>query len=328
MKQYLIKSFAVAIIAALTVPAFAQKEKSKEYKIKEDKKDVQHITITRSGNAEEKTVIEIKGDKVTVNGKDAKDVEGVNVHVSKIRDLQAATRARAAQGGQNWNMNFDSHALSLFSEDSNRAMLGVVTDENDKGAEINSVTKESAAEKAGLKKGDIITSIGDKKVEDAEDVSEAVRSHKPGDKVAITILRDGKEQKLNAELGKWKGIKMNTINTPSFKEFEMTTPNKNFGGTYLFDNRPKLGLSVQDTDDGKGVKVIEIDKDGNAAKAGVKKDDVITHINDKAINSADETSKMVKDNKDKPSLRLQVNRSGKTQNIEVRMPRKLKTADL
>ncbi len=323
MKQYLIKSFAVAGIAILTLPAFAQKEK-----VKEEKKDVQHITITRSGDADEKTIIEIKGDKVTINGKDAKDAEGVNVHVSKIRDLQAATRARTAQGGQTWDMNFDDRAISLFSEDANRAMLGVVTDENDKGAQINEVTKESAAEKAGLKKGDIITSIGGKKIEEAEDVSEAVRSHKQGDKVDITILRDNKEQKLTAELGKWKGIKMNTINTPSFKEFEMTTPSKKFGGTYMFDNRPKLGLSVQDTDDGKGVKVIEIDKDGNAAKAGVKKDDVITHINDKEINSADETLKLVKDNKDKPSVRLQVNRSGKMQNIEVRMPRKLKTAEL
>lgn len=322
MKQYLIKSFAVAGIATLTLPVFAQKEKSKE-----DKKDVQHITITRSANADEKTVIEIKGDKVTINGKDAKEAEGVNVHVNKFKDVHAATRARTAQGNQNWNMNFDDSRASLFSTDSNRAMLGVVTDENDKGAEINSITKESAAEKAGLKKGDIITNIGSKKIEGAEDVSEAIRSHKPGDKVAITILRDGKEQKLTAELSKWKGISMNTINTPSFKELDIVTPYKNFSGTY-FDNRPKLGLSVQDTDDGKGVKVIEIDKDGNAAKAGVKKDDVITHINDKEITSADETSKLVKDNKDKASLRLQVNRSGKSQNIEVRMPRKLKTADL
>lgn len=328
MKQYLIKIFTVASIAALSVPVFAQKEKSKE-----DKKDVQHITITRSGDADEKTVIEIKGDKVTINGKDAKDVKDVQVNVNKIKDLQARamgeqSRARVAQGAQNWNMNFNDHNISLFSEDSNRAMLGIVTDENDKGAEINSVTKESAAEKAGLKKGDIITSIDSKKVKDAEDVSEAIRSHKPGDKVAINILRDGKEQKLTAELSKWKGIRMNTINTPSFKEFEMTTPLRNLSGTYMFDNRPKLGISVQDTDDGKGVKVIEVDEDGNAAKAGVKKDDVITHINDKEVNSADETSKMVRENKDKPSVRLQVNRGGKTQNIEVRIPRKLKTADL
>ena len=54
-------------------------------------------------------------------------------------------------------MNDDQ--ISLFNEDENRAMLGVVTEGNEKGAVIQSVTKESAAEKAGIKEGDIITKV-------------------------------------------------------------------------------------------------------------------------------------------------------------------------
>jgi serine protease Do len=104
----------------------------------------------------------------------------------------------------------------------------------------------------------------------------------------------------------------------------MATP----GQYYSFDNRPKLGLSVQDTEDGKGVKVIDVDDEGNANKAGVKQDDVITSINDKEVNSADEVAKIVRENKDKPSIMLKLKRNGKAQNIEVKMPRKLKTADL
>jgi serine protease Do len=92
--------------------------------------------------------------------------------------------------------------------------------------------------------------------------------------------------------------------------------------------QPKLGLSVQDTDDGKGVKVIEVDEESNAAKAGVKENDIITHVNDKEINSADEISRMVKESKDKATLNLKLKRDGKSQTIEVKMPRKLKTADL
>ena len=91
---------------------------------------------------------------------------------------------------------------------------------------------------------------------------------------------------------------------------------------------PKLGLSVQDTDDGKGVKILEVDEDSNAAKAGLKEDDVITEINGKAVNSADEVARIVRENKDKTSMMLKLQRSGKTQNIEVKIPRKLKTADL
>ena len=86
-----------------------------------------------------------------------------------------------------------------------------------------------------------------------------------------------------------------------------------------------LGLSVQDTDDGKGVKVIEVDDESNAEKAGIKEDDIITEVEGKAVNSADEIAKIIKESKDKTSVMVKLTRSGKTQNIEVKIPRKLKT---
>jgi serine protease Do len=46
------------------------------------------------------------------------------------------------------------------------------------------------------------------------------------------------------------------------------------------------------------------------------------------VNSADEVAKLVKENKDKPTISLKIKRAGKVQSIEVKMPRKLKTADL
>ncbi len=326
MKTYLIKGFAIAGIALSTVPAIAQKEKTD----KEDK-EMQTIVITRKGNTADKTVIEINGDKVLINGKESSKTDDVTVNVHKFK---TGEHGLAMSGmGDNWNFNFGNERTSLFSEDANRAMLGVVTDMDDKGAEITSVSKESAAEKAGLKKGDIITKIGDQEIEESEDVSEAIKAHKPGDKVGITVLRDGKEQKITAELGKWKGVKMSTF-SPSRVYGNampriMATPNAPGARTFYYSgNTPRLGLSIQDTDDGKGVEVINVDEDGNAAKAGIKEDDLITHVNDKEVNSADEISKLMKENKDKASVRMQVKRDGKTQNIEVRIPRKLKTADL
>jgi serine protease Do len=85
---------------------------------------------------------------------------------------------------------------------------------------------------------------------------------------------------------------------------------------------------VQDTDDGKGVKVIDVDDEGNAKKAGIKEDDLITEIDGKAVNSADEVARIVRDSREKNSMMFKINRGGKTQNIEVKIPRKLKTADL
>jgi serine protease Do len=91
---------------------------------------------------------------------------------------------------------------------------------------------------------------------------------------------------------------------------------------------PKLGLSVQDTDDGKGVKVIDVDDDSNAAKAGLKEDDVITEIDGTAVNSTDEVVKLIKESKTKTSVMVKLQRGGKVQNVEVKMPRKIKSADL
>ena len=341
MKQYFVKKMVIAGFVMLAVPAslWAQKEKDKEEKDK-DKNEVEQIIITRKGAADEKTVIEINGDKVKVNGKNVEDLknEEVTVRRNKLRDVRALNRTRVtAANGQNWNLNFDEDQISLFSEDSNRAMLGVVTepgsDDTIKGAKISSISKESAAEKAGLKKGDIITKIGDAKVEGANDVAVAIKKHKPGDKVAVTILRDGKEQKLTAELGKWKGVNVGTITAPRIMMtpdvWAPGAPNPPAAGNFYYGgSQPRLGLAVQDTEDGKGVKVLSVTEDSNAAKAGLKKDDVITHINGEEVESADEVSRMVRDSRSEPSVKMKVLRNGKTQDIEVRIPRKLKTANL
>lgn len=327
MKHYFVKGALLAGIALATVPAlsFAQQEKEKN---KEDKQQTQQIIITRKGDTDEKTVIEINGDKVKINGKDASDSKNENVTVRTHtwpdfnhnfnfdlnRDLNI-----------DLNNDFDDNRISLFSEDANRAMLGVVTDEDDAGAKITSITKESSADKAGLKVGDVITRIGDDEIDDADDVAKSVRKHKPGDKITVSILRDGKEQKINAELGKWKGVRINNLNA-AIAPTEPIEPLR--GYAYGFGSTPKLGLSVQDTDDGKGVKVLQVAEESSAAKAGVKKDDVITHINDEQVDGTDDVVRSMRENRNEATVRLQILRDGKPQKIEVRIPRKLKTADL
>jgi serine protease Do len=339
MKQSWMKFSAFVFAIALFVPVslLAQKdEKDKETKEKTEKKDVEQIIITRKGDKNEKVTVEINGDKITVNGKpldEYKDKDGdLSVRLHKLKDLEGLTRLSG-----NWNYNGDNN-FQFFNEDANHAMLGVTTEKADQGVEIQDITKESAAEKAGLKEGDIITKIDDKKIEDPDDLSTVIKNHKPGEKVTVTFLREKKEQKLTAELGKWKGLNAMTLNGKDFKmdmgDFNKTLPRiKTVPGPYgqnwsWSGGSPKLGLSVQDTDDGKGVKVIDVDDESNAAKAGIKENDVITEVDGKVVNSTDEIAKVIRDSKEKTSVMLKFQRSGKTQNVEVKMPRKIKTADL
>ncbi|MBL7741244.1 MAG: PDZ domain-containing protein [Chitinophagaceae bacterium] len=343
MKQIVRKPLLTILGAVLMAPAAllaqpGEKEKPKE----KDKKDSEQIIITRKGGNNDKIVVEVVGDKVTVNGKPIEEYKGDDVSVMrhKIKDAYALTEAL---GSGNWSHSGDN--FKLLTGDSNRAMLGVTTEKSDKGVEVQDITKESGAAKAGLKEGDIITKIGDKKIETPDELSKTIRSHKPGDKVDITYLRGGKEEKATAELGKFKGTTVFST-TPGGQynfnfddmDFDKIMPKiqaiPRVGTPYGNQNwswsggSPKLGLSVQDTDDGKGVKVIEVDDESNAAKAGIKENDVITEVDGKATNSVDQISKIIRENKDKTSMMIKLQRSGKTQNIEVKMPRKIKSADL
>lgn len=332
MKQSIKKLSFVILASALMAPValLAQKEeKDKEVK---EKKDAEQIIITRKGNSDEKLIIEVNGDKVTVNGKSADDLKDGDVIVrrNKIKDMWAFDRDRF----KSFNGN-----LAMADIDENRAMLGVTTEKADEGAEIQSITKEGGAEKAGLKTGDIITKVDDTKIEDPDDLTKAIRSHKPGDKVNINYLRDKKEQKATAELGKWKGVNTYSLGRGE-QNFGFTMPDMDMNFDYKMPRiqsvpgiswsggGPKLGLSVQDTEDGKGVKVIDVDDEGNASKAGIKEDDVITAVDGKAVNSTDEIAKIIKESKDKVSVKLQFLRKGKTENVEVKIPRRLKSADL
>jgi len=342
MKQFLVKRAAVAALAALSIPATLWAQQ-KETSSKKEDKEVQRITIVREKKDNEETVIEIKGDKVLVNGKEAKDTGNVQVYVNTTKSRNGVTFYRNGntwQGDNNFNfdlnrglnidLNNDANSrISLFSEDANRAMLGVVTDEDERGAKIASITRESSADKAGLKVGDVITKIGDANIDDAEDVATAVHKHKPGDKVTVSFLRGGKEQKITAELGKWKGVRINSLNATiaPMEPLAPVAPFRNYSYSYG-SSSTKLGLSVQDTDDGKGVKVLQVAEESSAEKAGIKKDDVITRINDEDVNSTDEVKEVMREARNEASVKMQVLRNGKTQTIDVRFPRKLKTTDL
>lgn len=326
--KHVLGTFSAAMIM---VPAMAQQTEKAE---KTKKVEVEQVIITNK-NADEKMTIVIDGDNVTINGKDAKDVKDKNVIIrrNKGNRLQGAT----AQGQNMFSM--EDQEFNFFNEDENKAMLGVITEKVDEGAKITQVNEETAAFKAGLKEGDIITSVGDTKVEDPDALSKAIQAKKPGDKVTITYLRDKKKQTASVELSKWKGVRMNAFSfspgmAPDVRVFENMNPRMRAvpgmpsqGFTWNMD-RPRLGLSIQDTEDSKGVKVIEADEEGNAGKAGIKEGDIITEINGKKVNSTDEITKIVRENKDNNSMMMKLTRNGKTYNIEVKVPRRLKTADL
>ncbi len=69
------------------------------------------------------------------------------------------------------------------------------------GVLVSEVVKDSPAEKAGLKAGDIITKVDDNDIENAGDLTLTIRGYEPETKVLVSVIRNGKKKKLKATLG-------------------------------------------------------------------------------------------------------------------------------
>jgi len=240
----------------------------------------------------------------------------------------------------------------------NEAFLGVVTEANEKGAKVNQVSEESPAAKAGLKEADIITKVNDIKIDGPASLYDAIGKSKPEDKVTISYIRNGKTNTLVASLAKNKNT-MQYYNFSSPQEGQ-AAPNFNMSPRKYFDpntrklqetpngfsfaipnfpgmegmtipgfvNKPKLGISIEDTETGDGVKITNVAENSAAAKSGLLENDIIVQVNDEKIKEVDALKPLLKDAKEGTSFTFQVIRNKALKRIVVKLPKKLKTADL
>jgi hypothetical protein len=91
---------------------------------------------------------------------------------------------------------------------------------------------------------------------------------------------------------------------------------------------PTLGLSVQDTEDEKGVQVISVVANGAAAKAGILSNDRILAVDETSVKDVDGLQKAIEKSQPKRSAMFHIQRGKKDMHLEVVFPRALKKADL
>ena len=148
------------------------------------------------------------------------------------------------------------------------------------GVYINEVSKGSAAEEAGLRKGDVIIAIDGDKVIDASSVQAKVNGYHPGDKAQITYIRDGKE---------------NTVEV-TFQSANVTTGEVNSDGTTAFYG---ASLKAADTETLRmfglkgGVEIASVGQ-GKMADAGAKAGFIITAVNDQPVSKPEEVIAIAK----------------------------------
>lgn len=187
------------------------------------------------------------------------------------------------------------------------------------GVLVSNVLTGSAAEKAGVKRGDIITAINGEKIEDSNVLRNKVAGTLPGTEMKLTVLRDGSSQELTATLEEFGTAENANDNGPS--------PEEN-GGPDNQEQNGTLGLSLQPvtpemakqlglTSDSEGLVVTDVDQSGVAAEAGIARGDVLLEINRQPVNTVDAVQSVLNGAGDKPVLLL-IARKGQTIYLTVR----------
>ncbi len=143
-----------------------------------------------------------------------------------------------------------------------------------RGAFVSEVLPGSGSAKAGIKAGDIITSLNGKPLNSFAELRSRIATTEPGTKVKLGLLRNGKPLEVEVTLD---------TSTSSSASAEMITPA--LEGATLSDGQLKDG--------GKGIKIDEVVKGSPAAQAGLQKDDIIIGVNRDRVNSIAEMRKVL-----------------------------------
>lgn len=173
-----------------------------------------------------------------------------------------------------------------------------------KGVLVSNVRPGSSADKAGVKRGDIIVAINGEKVEDGNALRNKVASTQPGTEIKLTVLREGKQEELTATLDEFK---VETENDSNDKQKQEESENPKSGGKLGLDLKP---LTPEDSqklrlpEDVKGLVVIDVDPNGAAAEEGISRGDVIMEVNRKPVSTLDEMQAALEKSGDKPILLL------------------------
>jgi serine protease Do len=183
-----------------------------------------------------------------------------------------------------------------------------------RGALVNSVSPGSAAERAGLRQGDVIVGLNGQPVTDHNELRNRIAGTQPDTEVTLNVIRDGREQQLRARLGEYQ--------PPAGRAVE------GGGGGGQGDSTGRLGVTVRPLTPEiaqqlnlragtQGVVVDEVDPAGPAADAGIRAGDVIEQVGRQPVRTADDLAAALQRAGTRPVLLL-VNRRSTTFFVTVR----------
>ena len=268
----------------------------------------------------------LKGEVVGINNRLISPV-GANIGVGfAIPADEAIPVIESLKKGVRPERGYLGISITPVSEDLADA-LGL---EKNRGEFVARVVAGEGADKAGLKEGDIVLRVDSREVTPEATLSYIVANIKPGTRIPLDILREGKPLKLTATIGARppeEKLAQSNFNPEENKDFDKQTDTPDSKVI-----REKLGLSVIPLDaeiaralgmtaDVKGI-VVDVPGAGTAAQVGLRRGDVIVSANYKPVTTAAGLATAVKDAQaaGRGAILLGVKRRGaSTQYVTVRL---------
>ncbi len=234
----------------------------------------------------------LQGDVVGINTAIIQGGQGIGfatpIHLAKSVLSQLKEKGKVTRG---W--------LGVYIQRLTSEMAESLSVPGKKGALVADVTKDGPAEKAGIKSGDVIVSFDGRDVGDEHELPQMVAATKPGKKVTIVVIRDGKEVRIPVTIAEMEGEKASG----------------RAGGSDLSKG---LGLAVQDItpeigqqfeiENRKGVVVTGVEGGSPADDAGFQEGDIVRSVNRQAVKNVQEFGSVLKKLKDEKTVLFLVER--------------------
>ena len=231
-----------------------------------------------------------------------------------------------------------------------RGWLGVSIEENEEGkVGIIAIEKESPAELAKLKEGDIVLKIEREEVASTKMLAKEIRKRKPGKTITLKIERNGKEIDVKVKLGEYseKNVRIELESKfprlffapkppkpplvpklralrklpkppepPEPKIFSWGLEHRKYIGIYLEEINRELS-EYFGVKEGRGLLVAKITKDSPAEKAGLKVGDVIVKADGIRTERARDLTGVIQDKEKGERIKLELLRNKKVRSVEV-----------
>lgn len=196
-----------------------------------------------------------------------------------------------------------------------RGMLGVTIQSVDadlasslnlpaaRGAIVTSVTVGGSAERAGIKRGDVITSVNGQSIADNNVLRNQIASLGPNANATLTLLRNGREQNVQVTLTELPDRQRPETEESSSNGNGGGTSNSRFGLTLqplTAETASRYGLEAGD----QGLLVSRVDPMGSAASAGIRQGDLIQEVNRQPVRTFVEFGSAIQQSGSRPALVL------------------------